>query len=91
VLGEKRSIYGSRQEPAISPAAREGNQVARRKTGNVDRETIRLIIRMSSGPKPMSTREIADELNRREIPTARGGRWHSATVAGVIRRERPAE
>jgi hypothetical protein len=33
-----------------------------------------------------SSHEIADELNADRVPTARGGRWHSSTVAGVIRR-----
>jgi DNA invertase Pin-like site-specific DNA recombinase len=31
-------------------------------------------------------RELADELNVRGIPTARGGRWHAATVARVMER-----
>jgi len=31
-------------------------------------------------------RELADELNSRGIPTARGGRWHAATVARVMER-----
>jgi len=33
-----------------------------------------------------SARQIADELNRREIATAQGGRWHSVTVLRVQRR-----
>jgi hypothetical protein len=36
----------------------------------------------------LSSHEIADQLNRWHIPTARGGRWHSSTVAGIVRRER---
>ena len=29
---------------------------------------------------------IADELNRREILTANGGRWYATTVANLLRR-----
>lgn len=36
----------------------------------------------------MSTlREIADELNAREIKTARGGKWHAMTVRNVLARD----
>ena len=33
-----------------------------------------------------SRRSIAEELNRRAIPTARGGRWGAQTVANVLSR-----
>jgi hypothetical protein len=29
---------------------------------------------------------LADELNRREILTANGGRWYATTVANLLRR-----
>jgi DNA invertase Pin-like site-specific DNA recombinase len=32
---------------------------------------------------------IADELNRREILSANGGRWHATTVANLLRRIKP--
>jgi DNA invertase Pin-like site-specific DNA recombinase len=35
-----------------------------------------------------SRRSIAQELNRRAIPTARGGRWGAQTVANVLGRTR---
>jgi hypothetical protein len=34
----------------------------------------------------ISRRALADELNRRRTPTARGGRWHYTTVVRVLRR-----
>jgi hypothetical protein len=34
----------------------------------------------------ISRRALADELNRRGIPTARGGRWQYTTVVRVLRR-----
>jgi DNA invertase Pin-like site-specific DNA recombinase len=36
-------------------------------------------------------REIADELNAREILTARGGQWHACTVRNVIQRTSPGD
>jgi hypothetical protein len=35
-----------------------------------------------------SYRAVAHELNRRGILTARGGRWHPATVRNLVRRQR---
>jgi hypothetical protein len=34
----------------------------------------------------MARRALADELNRRGIPTARGGRWHYTTVVRMLKR-----
>ena len=34
----------------------------------------------------VSQRELAGELNRRGIPTARGGRWHRTTVVRMLTR-----
>ena len=34
----------------------------------------------------VSRRPLADELNRRGIPTARGGHWHYTTVARMLTR-----
>lgn len=37
--------------------------------------------------KAATTRAIADELNRRRIPTVRGGEWHRSTVANLLKRQ----
>jgi hypothetical protein len=34
----------------------------------------------------LSRSALADELNRREIPTARGGRWHRTTATRILTR-----
>jgi hypothetical protein len=34
----------------------------------------------------MTLQQIADELNAREIATARGGNWHTSTLRNVISR-----
>ena len=35
---------------------------------------------------PLSRRALANELNRRRIPTARGGSWHYTTVVRMLTR-----
>lgn len=37
----------------------------------------------------LTTVQVADELNRRNIPTARGCRWHPATVHYLLKRVQP--
>lgn len=39
--------------------------------------------------KGMSLRAMAEELNRRGMPTARGGDWHAATVRNALQRPEP--
>ena len=36
--------------------------------------------------KGLSLRQMAEELNARAIPTARGGQWHAATVRNALQR-----
>lgn len=62
--------------------------MARRKD-SVPREQVDRIMRLHADQ--LSSHDIADQLNRWHIPTARGGRWHSSTVAGIVRRERRTE
>jgi hypothetical protein len=44
------------------------------------------IIRALTAVGFVSRRALADELNRRGIPTARGGHWHYTTVARMLTR-----
>ena len=44
------------------------------------------IIRELGAAGFVSRRALADELNRRGIPTARGGHWHYTTVARMLTR-----
>jgi Recombinase len=44
------------------------------------------IIRALTAAGFVSRRALADELNRRGIPTARGGHWHYTTVARMLTR-----
>lgn len=52
-------------------------------------ETVRLIFHLrrygrTRGRRRLSLGGIAEELNRREIPTARGGRWYASTVKYIL-------
>jgi hypothetical protein len=57
-----------------------------RRRDSVDEDVQKRILAMSA--RGSSSRIIADQLNAANVPTARGGRWHSSTVAGIIRRAR---
>jgi IS30 family transposase len=57
-----------------------------RRHDSVDDEVQERILALSS--RGASSRAIAEQLNASRTPTARGGKWHSSTVAGVIRRAR---
>ena len=39
----------------------------------------------------VTLRSLADELNKREIKTARGGRWYASSVLNLLARLRRAE
>ncbi len=46
-------------------------------------ETIRIIFKMKRY-KRMGLREIARELNKNSVPTARGGKWHGRTIKYML-------
>jgi len=48
--------------------------------------TLVSIIRELKAAGFVSRRALAEELNRRRIPTARGGSWHYTTVVRMLRR-----
>ena len=43
-------------------------------------------IRELQAKGPVSSNAIARELNKREVPTARGGKWHHAIVKQMLQR-----
>lgn len=44
------------------------------------------VVKEIQGAEATSLREIAEELNRRGISTARGGRWHASSVRNLLAR-----
>lgn len=65
-------------------AARRGAEV---RIAKADRhaETVRPLIEQLKG-QGMALRQIATELNARNVKTARGGAWHAMTVRNVLQR-----
>lgn len=59
--------------------------MARRKD-SLDPRQVERIMAMANARS--SSRDIVAQLTAWHIPTARGGRWQSSTVAAIVRRER---
>jgi recombinase len=71
-----------------SSSRRRGIQGASAGKRAADSRALALIltIRKLGAPGFVSYRALADELNRRRIPTALGGRWHLTTVVRMLTR-----
>jgi DNA invertase Pin-like site-specific DNA recombinase len=86
----ERRVIGQRTKDALAVVRANGSKSGR-PIGNPNFRPVPApivaLIRQLRG-EGMSYRRLADELNRRQIPTAQGGaRWHSKTVYGVVKRE----
>src|SRR5260370_10673379 len=62
------------------------NGLANKRVADVRAEAFRPTIRKLRKAGFVSIKAIARELNEREIPTARGGRWHLTTVTRLLER-----
>jgi ribosomal protein S19E (S16A) len=62
-----------------------GSQVIKRRA-ELHAATYASIIQELRSAGFVSRRAVADELNRRAVPTARGGRWHYTTVGRMLTR-----
>jgi DNA invertase Pin-like site-specific DNA recombinase len=100
-LAEKeRALISTRTRQALSQAKARGVtlgnprlHVARKSAveavkAEADRYAANVlpIIREAQKAGAKTLRQIAEALNARGIPTARGGRWHAQAVANVLRR-----
>lgn len=65
-------------------AARKGAQANARKADQRATNVLPVVHDLSS--RGLSLRRIAEELNARGLPTARGGKWHPATVRNLMSR-----
>jgi DNA invertase Pin-like site-specific DNA recombinase len=78
---------GGNRSGAIAKVARKGNKAsARVRTERAKRRTNDLlpVIADIQADGKTSLRQIATELNHREIQAARGGRWSAVQVARVL-------
>jgi DNA-binding HxlR family transcriptional regulator len=65
---------------------RINNGLAHKRAAEVRAKALALTIRKLRRAGFVSSRAIARELNEREIPTARDGKWHTSTVKRLLRR-----
>lgn len=101
-LAEKeRALMSTRTRQALSPAKARGVTLGNPKlhlarksaVGAVMAEADRYaanvlpIIKQAQKAGASTLRQIADALNARGIPTARGGHWYAQTVANVLERQ----
>lgn len=95
VAQQERGVIAKRTSDALRAAKRRGVKLG--KTGKVRaRENkaaanayakgIAATVREICEAGHTTTRAIRDELNRRKVPTARGGEWHAMTVARLLAR-----
>jgi len=95
VAEQERSLIASRTRDALQAAKRRGAKLGR--TGRVRAKenkaaaqkhasSLAPLIREIQAAGFTSVRAVAGELNRREVPTPRGGQWHPTTVARVLAR-----
>lgn len=93
VAQQERGLIAKRTSDALRAAKRRGVKLG--KTGkvrarenkaaaNAHAKELAATIREIRQAGHTTTRAIRDELNRRKVPTARGGEWHAMTVSRLL-------
>ena len=72
----------------MAGALRERRGVARRRAADERAQAMAPIVRELREAGILTLRAMADELNKRNIKTPRGGPWHPATVLNLLARLR---
>jgi len=75
----------------LAGASRERRGVAHRRAADERAKAMAPIARELREAGFVTLRAMADGLNKRNIKTARGGRWHPATVLNLLARLRRAQ
>ena len=70
------------------PVSRERRGVANRRAADERAKALAPILREFREAGIVTLRAMAEELNKRNIKTARGGCWHPATVLSLLARLR---
>jgi len=67
---------------------RNGKNLARINKGEADKRAdgLRNTIKQLRADGIVTVRAITDELNRKQVPTAKGGKWHVPTVHNLLKR-----
>ena len=93
---EERRQISQRTKAALAALKARGVQLgnpmldqinnARRRRADEFADQVAPIIAQIRSEGYTTIEAIRDELNRRAVPTARGGRWHQATVHNLVKR-----
>jgi Recombinase len=75
--------------PRLRETARAAACEANKTLADRHADNVRPIIREIQSAGAETLQAVADALNARGVPTARGGRWYAVTVRNVIRRKDP--
>lgn len=99
VAEHEREAISIRTKAALQAAKARGIKLGNPRAAEAARAARDVIMQQAdsfaadNGPLIQSLRgqgqtldQIAEELNRRNIPTARGGQWHPATVRNILKR-----
>jgi DNA invertase Pin-like site-specific DNA recombinase len=95
VAQKERSLIAARTSEALQAAKRRGVKLGRtggqrakenKAAADAQARALRPTVRELKAAGITSIRAIATELNRRAVPTARGGEWHPTSVARMLAR-----
>ncbi len=90
VAEHEREMISQRTKVALAAAKARGVKLGRAKenraAANTFAKTLMPVIKELASEGVTSVRGVAEALNRRGIPTPKGGRWHPTSVARLLAR-----
>lgn len=96
VAQEERRLISQRTKAALRAAKARGVQLGNPELERINRRRQKQADRFAAAMAPVIAQlkeegyttldSIRDELNRRSVPTARGGSWHTPTVHHLVKR-----
>jgi DNA invertase Pin-like site-specific DNA recombinase len=95
VAQKERSVIASRTSDALQAAKRRGVRLGRtggirarenKAAADAHAQALLPVLKELQEEGITSVRAVADALNSRKVPTARGGEWHPTTVARLLAR-----
>lgn len=95
VAQQKRSLIASRTRDALQAAKRRGVKLGKmgrvrakenKAAAKAHANSLAPLIGQLRAAGITSVRAVAEELNRRQVPTPRGGEWHPTSVARLLAR-----
>ena len=81
-------MSGKEKPLARAPRGLNDTAMASRKSADERAKALAPIVRELRDAGMVTLKELADELNKRKVPTVHGGRWYHATVSRLLWRLR---